>query len=72
MAHQPEDHYGHVHLVFNPSADPFARPTWQAAFNANFRAELEQAAQAVPISQRPVNPDLPNHGCGGPLGCSIH
>ena len=59
-------------MAIEPDPDPFVRPVWQAAFDPDYRTTLEQEAASVPISQRPVNPDLGNHGCGGPLGCSIH
>jgi hypothetical protein len=44
---------------------PFDRPTWQAARDPSFLAELEAYIAAIPINQRPVNPDLGDtYGCG--------
>jgi hypothetical protein len=49
---------------------PFDCPTWQAARDPAFLAELEAYIAAVPINVRPVRPELETaHQCGGSCAC---
>jgi hypothetical protein len=58
-------------MDLQPASSPFTRPIHEAAADPSYWAELEAYVAAVPINERPVNPDLGSHGCGGPEACTF-